>query len=280
MSGKFQTPGETHEERKQFWISLITEARSYPGGIQKYCRDHGIGKEIYYHWFKFVKGHVPGWSVPLDTNTKRRIRPRKVKSCQSTPKRTRSEWMTLVKQCKESRQTPSAFARQNNLNKVTFCRWYRRFANEVSEVGNRKRDLAKEAHWRREFAEWQKTGLTGAEYCRQRGIPYYTFKDWQKRIRKLDAEAAAVLRKSLPPAARQRAAASAKLLAEKIKHGCEDSRAIEFAEVQVVEKEPEERNHKLGAQMEIVLPTGTKLRLGADCSLESLSSIIAMLENR
>jgi transposase-like protein len=128
MKNKFQTPGETYEERKQYWLERIAEARSYPGGILKYCRNENITKEIYYHWFRKLKNEIESWQTPLDTNTKLRKRPPKTKSSRKlAPPRTQREWRALVAQCKESGLTPSAFAREHNIHKVTFCRWYRAF---------------------------------------------------------------------------------------------------------------------------------------------------------
>lgn len=55
-----------------------------------------------------------------------------------------------------------------------------------------KRDLEKEAQWRIEVAEWEKTDLGAAEYCRQRGIPYPRFNNWLKSLFTLDAQASRV----------------------------------------------------------------------------------------
>jgi hypothetical protein len=139
MKTKFQTPGETYEDRESYWLQRITEARKYPGGIQKYCRDHDISKEIYYHWFGRVKHLVEGWTLPLDTNRKRRKHPPKVKSDRGASKpRSKKEWSALVAECVHARLKPSAFARKHSLSKVTFCRWYRRLSKEPSQVIPRK----------------------------------------------------------------------------------------------------------------------------------------------
>jgi excisionase family DNA binding protein len=50
-----------------------------------------------------------------------------------------------------------------------------------------RRDPAKWEHWRRVIADWENTGLNGADYCRRRDIPYSQFKDWLKRLRREDA---------------------------------------------------------------------------------------------
>jgi hypothetical protein len=61
-------------------------------------------------------------------------------------------------------------------------------------------------------------------------------------------------------------------------------RGVEFAQVHLVEQ----REHEIsGSQaqvdseaMEVVLPSGITLRLSPGCSLELLSSVVAILENR
>jgi hypothetical protein len=34
------------------------------------------------------------------------------------------------------------------------------------------------AYWTRLIAEWRSSGLTQAEFCRNRGLALYTFRDW------------------------------------------------------------------------------------------------------
>jgi hypothetical protein len=146
MKQKFQTPGETYQDREQYWIERIVEARSYPGGVMKYCRDNGITKEIYYHWFHKVKDKVESWQVPLDTNVKRRKKPPRIPKGTSRSARPRSEWASLVKDCQRAGMRPTEFARENNLEKVTFCRWYRRLAGESPACRNDvKRTVAADA---------------------------------------------------------------------------------------------------------------------------------------
>lgn len=61
-------------------------------------------------------------------------------------------------------------------------------------------------------------------------------------------------------------------------------RAVEFAEVQLVDhksrQESEGQKSDTTMTLEIILAGGTTLRLTANCSLDLLSSVITMLENR
>jgi hypothetical protein len=143
------------------------------------------------------------------------------------------------------------------------------------------RDLSKETYWRRELADWEKTGLSGAAYCRKRGIPYQQFKDWQKRLRKLDANKTPV---RMDLSTKQCSAASARMLADKFKTASEPPSAVEFAEVLMVDSPATHSRAKQtsqqSGQLEVLLPTGLILRLGADCPMELLAAVFSVLENR
>ena len=138
-----------------------------------------------------------------------------------------------------------------------------------------QRDLSKEEQWRRTFTDWDKTGLSGAKFCRQRGIIYSQFKDWQKKIRRLDAEIAQMSR-ILPTRQRRIVGAAEPLTAHS------SARALEFAEVQVADpsgkQQPLTAVDRAAKQLEIVLATGTTIRLTAGCPVDWLSSLIASLE--
>lgn len=142
MKSKFVTPGETTEEREEFWLEKIAEAREYDGGIAKFCRDHNIGKEIYYQWFGRLKDRIEDWRTPLDTNRKRRKSPPKKKTnVASSPARSRREWLALVEECRNSGLTPSAFANKKGLNKCTFCRWVRKAAGTYVDARKKSTTL-------------------------------------------------------------------------------------------------------------------------------------------
>lgn len=140
-----------------------------------------------------------------------------------------------------------------------------------------QRDVSKEQRWRQVFADWQKTGLSGAEYCRQNDIIYTQFQDWRKQVRKLDAES-----ENGSPY-RRRMATRAQGIAAKLERQRESERSVDFAQVHVVERE-DRRNEVPKTEdiaiLELVFPSGTKLRLSAGCPLDLLSSVVAILENR
>jgi len=56
-----KTPGKSPADRKKYWTEIIEEARKYPNGITRYCRDKRVSKDNYYQWFKRLKEEHPEW---------------------------------------------------------------------------------------------------------------------------------------------------------------------------------------------------------------------------
>lgn len=133
-------------------------------------------------------------------------------------------------------------------------------------------DPAKEHRWRQIIADQQASGLSVAEYCRQKGHRDSQFYDWQKTIRKRDAKVAATNR--------ERMSARAKRIVENLKN--EKARTGEFAEVQVTDRQRSTQDFPAdeAAALEVVFASGTKVRLTTACSLELFASVVNLLENR
>lgn len=55
------TPGDTTEERAEYWVEIIEQARRFPGGITAFCKQNGISKDNYYQWFKKLRFEHPEW---------------------------------------------------------------------------------------------------------------------------------------------------------------------------------------------------------------------------
>jgi hypothetical protein len=53
------------------------------------------------------------------------------------------------------------------------------------------RDSAKEKHWRRMLSLWQRSGLTGRDFCGENGLSEPSFYGWKREIQRRDREAAA-----------------------------------------------------------------------------------------
>lgn len=126
-----------------------------------------------------------------------------------------------------------------------------------------KRDLAKERYWRGVIADWEASGLTGAEYCRRHEIGYWQFQHWRKRLPRKDAADV------VPRSGKGR----------RVKTQSHKEKSVEFLPVHLVDK-PEPETFKSPATVKVVLRCGTVLRINSDCPPEFLSSIISVLENR
>jgi transposase-like protein len=140
----------------------------------------------------------------------------------------------------------------------------------MPHAGNR--DIAKEQYWRQVLADWQSSGLSIASYCRQKDIKQYLFHDWRRQVQKRDAEQA--------KDKHRRMVAKETASANKIRN--ESQRAVEFAEVRMIEtpatavnRDPDE-----ASSLEIVFPSGTKVRLTAGCPLDLFASVVRLLEKQ
>lgn len=53
--------GDTVEERESYWTQVIQEARVYPEGVKSYCEQNDISQDLYYAWFRKLRGQHPEW---------------------------------------------------------------------------------------------------------------------------------------------------------------------------------------------------------------------------
>ncbi len=110
-------------------------------------------------------------------------------------------------------------------------------------------DLQKLEYWKSVIADFEKTGLSGQAYCKQKGIPYTAF---------------AMRRRRLPETIRAAAKAKAK--------------AHEFAEVAIKDSPANTPSSSSAERLELVLPKGTVLRIPNGYSPAALSKIVSALE--
>lgn len=52
------------------------------------------------------------------------------------------------------------------------------------------RDLGLERQWRRRLREWQRSGMTGRDFCRQHSLSEPSFYGWRREIARRDREQA------------------------------------------------------------------------------------------
>lgn len=138
------------------------------------------------------------------------------------------------------------------------------------------RDMAKEHHWRSVLKDWQASALNGAEYCRRDEINYSQFKDWQKIIRRRDAEIpVSTSRKGGWPKGKPRKTVGKHVEAQS------STSISKVAFVAAKIKEPVAVSATIGsAEMEIVLRCGIILRISSSCQPTFLSTVVATLESR
>lgn len=61
----FQTPGDTYQERAEFWVEIINKARTYSAGVAAYCNFRKVPVNSYYGWFRKLRKDHPDWKDDL-----------------------------------------------------------------------------------------------------------------------------------------------------------------------------------------------------------------------
>lgn len=124
------------------------------------------------------------------------------------------------------------------------------------------RDIAKEQGWRKVFADWVTSGLSAAQFCRDRQIKPHLFYEWKRIIAKRDAEAAQSTHKRKPRPEQPTAEPDP------------------FVQVHVKDSAPAAKRARESATLEIVFKSGTSIKIGSDCSLSLLASVVDVMEDR
>lgn len=57
-----RTPGYSDEERENYWIEIINQARLHPHGVTAYLESRGVSKNNYYSWFNKLRKSHPEWN--------------------------------------------------------------------------------------------------------------------------------------------------------------------------------------------------------------------------
>lgn len=98
------TPGDTTEERAEYWVAIIGKARQFPGGITAFCKQNGISKDNYYQWFKKLRFEHPEWEDLTNDAVHRakrvktqREKKRKITEVEVEPKPTRRQFTAAYK---------------------------------------------------------------------------------------------------------------------------------------------------------------------------------------
>ncbi|MFC1806569.1 hypothetical protein ACFL09_06285 [Planctomycetota bacterium] len=130
----------------------------------------------------------------------------------------------------------------------------RKVVSTGSRSGNAEQ---REAHWRTVLAEWEKSGLTQAAFCREHELSAKTFTWWKRELTRRDAVRASRRR---------------------LKGNSDASRSGKagFLPVRVAGAGEAPRDGHAG--LEVVLVNGRRVRVGSDVDAELLAKVVTVLE--
>jgi transposase-like protein len=123
-------------------------------------------------------------------------------------------------------------------------------------MAGRRRDPAKERHWRQVIRQWKQSGLSVREFCDWQGVSEASLYAWRRELADRD-----------PPSG----GASSKARSEL-------SPAGQFVPVRVLADTP--FPGESSPVLEVLLPSGVRLRVPAGCTRQTLADVIAVLESR
>lgn len=126
-------------------------------------------------------------------------------------------------------------------------------------------DLPKLRYWKSVLADFERSGLTGQAYCREKGITYTAFANRRRKLSgKLQGNGRQETRSKKPTGN---------------KRVCERNvgEQVEFAEVLI---KPSLQSSAAADRLEVVLPTGTVLRVPAAYPVVDLAEVISALEGK
>jgi hypothetical protein len=118
----------------------------------------------------------------------------------------------------------------------------------------KRRDLAKERHWRRMLRLWQRSGQTGRDFCADYGLPEPSFYAWRREIARRDQEPTPPTRTPSPPVP------------------ATDANLPVFQELILADAPPPP------TAIEVVLTRGHVLRIGPGFDADLLRQLLRVLE--
>jgi transposase-like protein len=125
----------------------------------------------------------------------------------------------------------------------------------------KRRSAEKERFWRQMVAEHAKSGISVRRYCADRGVTEASFFAWRRELSRRDAAAK-----------KQAGTGPASASAPPMRKGPAPRR---FAQLQIAPGEL-----VVGASIEIVLPSGARLRVLRGVCPQTLDTVLAALERR
>jgi hypothetical protein len=134
----------------------------------------------------------------------------------------------------------------------------------------RRRDPAKERHWRRMVRRWRRSGLSVREFCDWQALSESSFYAWRRELTQRDRKAV-----TAPPRS------AAKSVGRDVqRNGAAGSWTPTFLPVQVVtDPAPQSQGGAPRTNcVEVHLPTGVRLWVPAGCDRQTLANVLAALE--
>ena len=128
----------------------------------------------------------------------------------------------------------------------------------MARRGGRQRDPLREKFWRRTIRQQQRSGLTIRAFCLREGLKEGAFRWWRQALARRDREASATTQVD--------------------RDGEPTAPASAFLPVRLVELEAV--SPRPAPPIEIVLPTGTTVRVHSGFNPSALDQVLAVLEGR
>ncbi len=128
----------------------------------------------------------------------------------------------------------------------------------MAKRGGKRRDPARERFWRRTIRRQEKSGLGVRDFCRREGLKDWTFRWWRQELTRRDQQPA-----SAPPDEPQ---------------GDPTEAVPAFLPVRVVDLESVAP--RTSAAIEIVLPSGSTVRVPEGFDPHTLGAVLSVLEGR
>lgn len=130
----------------------------------------------------------------------------------------------------------------------------------MAKRGGKRRDPARERFWRRTIRQQEHSGLAIPDFCRREGLKDWTFRWWRLELTRRDRQTAE---------ATQRSAA---------RESTESGPVARFLPVRVIDQES--ISPQSPPPIEIVLPTGSTVRVPAGFDARTLGDVLTLLEGR
>jgi transposase len=144
-----RTPGFTDEEREQYWIKIINQARRDPRGVTAFLLEQGVEKNNYYQWFKTLRRSHPEWH-DLSKDPNHRALKERSKSGAKLPK------TEVVEKAKRRRWSPKEKGR---------------ILDELESAGSGKGNaiLRREGIYSSQIQQWRLEREQGSLVAKKRG---------------------------------------------------------------------------------------------------------------